>query len=158
MNTDTKTTKTAKPPSLAALKRTARECAERAVCQAHVNPATLPWDAESLRAIYRKIQSDSPLSMRDFNVAARTHMPPDAPLRGATPRHWIQAALAVHTTCDKCNGTGVYRWGGAATPSTPNVPAHSGVCYACGGKGIQRHDDWVRNANYWNHFAHIGAT
>jgi hypothetical protein len=143
------------PSQLAALKRTARECADLAVCQKHVDPAYLDqMSTDDLRLVYRKIQSDSPMTMPEFNravrdvltrwdMANRGHEARVVPPLGFLPIQWVKAALTVCTPCRKCDGTGVYTDGDA------NV---SGQCYACNGKGDQHHDDWVRNANYWKVF------
>lgn len=124
----------------------ARECVERAVAQAHVDPALLPNDRETLKGVWVKVASDSPVDPSEFRVRTRevlTRLGIDH--LTATPLQWVRAALLVETTCTKCRGTGVYEWGACINGKME----HSGECYGCSGKGFQRHDDWVRNANYW---------
>ena len=138
------------PPSLASLKRTARECAEKAVCQAHVDPDALPKSENDLRDIYRKVRSDSPLDMEAFDASAKALLVAKK-IAKPTPTQWVKAALSVRTECDKCHGSGTYGWGAFIN----GKPTFSGPCYACEGKGVQRHDDWVRNANYWRFFVKL---
>lgn len=53
--------------------------------------------------------------------------------------------------CFKCDGTGKYIWGAI----TNGVPAKSGTCFGCKGKGYQTPEDVKRCENYWNHFARV---
>lgn len=48
------------------------------------------------------------------------------------------------THCEKCNGSGVYAWGGTVN----GKPVHEGECFRCGGKGKQDAADRKRNHNY----------
>jgi hypothetical protein len=56
---------------------------------------------------------------------------------------WITLDSAL-TECERCNGTGEYRWGAVINGRSE----HSGECYHCGGKGKQNLDDKIRCHNY----------
>lgn len=51
--------------------------------------------------------------------------------------------------CAKCNGSGVYRWGGGTVNGKFN--GHSGACHSCGGSGEQSHSDIARNKAFNRH-------
>jgi len=53
---------------------------------------------------------------------------------------------SIDVECWKCGGTGVYSWGG----SVNGVPAKTGKCFNCAGKGVETPADSKRNNNYWN--------
>lgn len=47
-------------------------------------------------------------------------------------------------TCEKCRGSGVYRWG----PIVNGRQAKGGTCWSCKGTGVQTRKDMRRNAYY----------
>jgi DnaJ-class molecular chaperone len=48
--------------------------------------------------------------------------------------------------CEKCNGSGVYRWGGAVING--QFVGKSGPCHSCRGTGRQSRSDIGRNTAY----------
>ena len=53
--------------------------------------------------------------------------------------------------CNKCNGTGVYRWGHNGSTGKP----HSGSCHSCRGSGVQTPRQIRRNHAYNRHKARM---
>jgi DnaJ-class molecular chaperone len=51
--------------------------------------------------------------------------------------------------CAKCNGSGVYRWGGAVVNGV--FKGKEGSCHSCGGTGRQTRTDIARNMAYNRH-------
>jgi DnaJ-class molecular chaperone len=51
--------------------------------------------------------------------------------------------------CAKCNGSKVYRWGGAVVNGV--FKGKEGPCYSCGGTGEQTQKDIHRNVSYNKH-------
>ena len=51
------------------------------------------------------------------------------------------------TKCDKCKGTGIYRY-----PSKSTGKWKQGMCFACEGKGYLTPSDHKRNTSYWNNY------
>lgn len=49
--------------------------------------------------------------------------------------------------CDKCKGTGVYRWGACVNGRM----THQGQCNACRGTGTQTQTDMARNRAFNRH-------
>jgi excinuclease UvrABC ATPase subunit len=49
--------------------------------------------------------------------------------------------------CEKCNGSGLYRWGAVVN----GKPTHSGPCHSCRGTGHQTGRDIGRNHAYNRH-------
>jgi hypothetical protein len=64
----------------------------------------------------------------------------------ATTTDWIDAAESTTLVCEKCHGTGDYRWG--AFDLIKKTSAHSGPCYQCSGSGVQDIDDMFRNRSH----------
>jgi DnaJ-class molecular chaperone len=50
-------------------------------------------------------------------------------------------------TCEKCRGSGEYRWGAVVNGKAQ----HSGKCHSCGGTGKQSVSDIRRNVAYNRH-------
>lgn len=69
----------------------------------------------------------------------------------ATPAEWLEAARDTRTTCDRCQGTGIYAWGGTVNGKS----VHTGDCYRCEGHGTQGQDDYRRN---YGHTLHMIAS
>src|SRR5262249_49621883 len=50
-------------------------------------------------------------------------------------------------TCEKCRGTGVYRWGAVVNGKCEK----EGICFSCRGTGKQKRADIRRNTTYNKH-------
>ena len=50
-------------------------------------------------------------------------------------------------TCQKCRGSGLYRWGTCVNGRM----THEGMCFECEGKGWVSRRDEARTSAYWNH-------
>jgi hypothetical protein len=61
------------------------------------------------------------------------------------------AAKPENETCERCSGKGSYSWGTV----TNGVPAHTGECFRCKGKGFQTPADRRRNRYYDNHVMRV---
>jgi hypothetical protein len=99
---------------------------------------------EELRAEYRKLQRNAAQFMgkEAFRDQVNGMVPANA-----TPEEYVYAAERVTCECERCQGSGVYCWGG----SVNGKPVHTGDCYACQGKGFLNQDDFKRNWGYWNY-------
>ncbi len=64
-----------------------------------------------------------------------------------TPVDWIMAVREVTCKCDKCKGTGIYKWGS----SVNSKMTYSGGCFRCSGNGQMDFDDMRRCKAYDNH-------
>jgi hypothetical protein len=58
-----------------------------------------------------------------------------------TPMQWVLSAREASTECERCRGTGVYKWGAVVN----GKPTHTGTCYQCCGAVRQGQDDYKRN-------------
>lgn len=55
--------------------------------------------------------------------------------------------------CHDCGGTGVYHGAGSVVNGV--FVGFTGVCYRCGGKGVQTRHDKARNWGYDNYYRHF---
>jgi DnaJ-class molecular chaperone len=67
--------------------------------------------------------------------------------RGVDP----MKARKAERKCSKCNGDGLYKYGGAIVNGV--FTGKVGTCFACEGKGVQTSKDVARCDSYWNHRA-----
>ena len=65
----------------------------------------------------------------------------------STPIEWLRACKMVVCCCDRCKGTGVYKWGACINGRM----THSGPCNRCAGKGVMNFDDMRRCKAYDNY-------
>jgi DnaJ-class molecular chaperone len=97
---------------------------------------------EGLRTEYRKLRRNALtwMTRADFDAQIQAHIP----AKYAAPTDYIAAAEQVTCKCDRCQGTGEYRWGGTIN----GKPVHTGTCFCCEGKGRMDQDDFRRNWAY----------
>jgi len=107
-------------------------------------------EIDAIRAEFKTLRDHSGISAtrQDWYRAVQDLLVSRSiPCSFATPMQWLEAARDATTECDRCSGTGDYRWGSQTYDITMKTwkSAHSGVCFRCEGKGKQNQDDYRRN-------------
>jgi len=65
----------------------------------------------------------------------------------AAPVDWLVAVKRITCKCERCRGSGTYRWGACVNGRM----THSAPCARCGGDGTMTFDDMRRGKVYDNH-------
>jgi hypothetical protein len=88
------------------------------------------------------------LSNETFDKAVREEAKRLAKGGPVTLAIWVKAAGSAIYPCERCHGSGVYRWGACVNGKPPQ---HGGICFHCQGKRKMDASDCARTSTYYNH-------
>jgi hypothetical protein len=106
------------------------------------------YNSDTLRAVYVELREIVRYTMGNgpADSAIRAQRP-SAMVKVVKPVDRVMAVKSVECKCERCKGTGTYRWGACVNGRM----SHSASCARCNGKGRMDFGDMRRGRAYDNH-------